>query len=108
MTAAFDEFGIASLDYCGGALRHGVLHDLVRRSDGADLRTTTVAQMISRHGIDARQAGRVRDTAQASFDVENYEQYVRVQAEAGMSQPLASMLRRRLYAEFTRTGITLV
>lgn len=33
---------------------------------------------------------------------------VRVQAEAGMSQPLASMLRRRLYAEFTRTGITLV
>ena len=50
----------------------------------------------------------MRDTAQASFDVENYEQYVRVQAEAGMSQPLASMLRRRLYAEFTRTGITLV
>ncbi|TXL65430.1 Ppx/GppA phosphatase family protein [Zeimonas arvi] len=68
MTAAFDEFGIDSLDYCGGALRHGVLHDLVRRSDGADLRTTTVAQMISRHGIDARQAGRVRDTALALFD----------------------------------------
>jgi len=68
MMAAFDEFGIAALDYCGGALRHGVLHDLIRRGDGADLRTTTVGQMMSRHGIDARQAGRVRDTALALFD----------------------------------------
>ncbi|MCM5571717.1 Ppx/GppA family phosphatase [Burkholderiaceae bacterium FT117] len=68
MLAAFDEFGIESLDYCGGALRHGVLHDLVGRAEGADPRVLTVRRMIERHGIDARHAARVRDTALALFD----------------------------------------
>lgn len=68
MMAAFDEFGIESLDYCDGALRHGVLHDLLGRNTGADQRSATVDQMIRRHDIDAPQAKRVRDTALALFD----------------------------------------
>ena len=52
MMAAFDEFGIESLDYCEGALRHGVLHDLLGRDTVADPRRLTVKRMIDRLGID--------------------------------------------------------
>jgi len=68
MMAAFDEFGIESLDYCDGALRHGVLHDLLGRNSGADQRNETVTRMVARHGVDAPQARRVRNTALALFD----------------------------------------
>lgn len=68
MMAAFDEFEIESLAYCEGALRHGVLHDLLDRSAGVDRRAGTVQRMIERHEIDAQHAPRVRDTALALFD----------------------------------------
>lgn len=68
MMAAFDELGIESMRYCNGALRHGVLHDLLGRSAGHDVRAVTVAQMLARHGIDRSHAQRVRDTALALFD----------------------------------------
>jgi exopolyphosphatase/guanosine-5'-triphosphate,3'-diphosphate pyrophosphatase len=54
MSAAFEELGIESMDYCDGALREGVLYDLLGRSSGADMRDVTVAQMIRRHGLDER------------------------------------------------------
>ncbi len=68
MLAAFEEFRLESIDYCGAALRHGVLHDLVGRSAGLDTRTETVGRLMDRHGIDARRAARLRDTALALFD----------------------------------------
>lgn len=52
MSAAFDEFGIRAMDYCDGALREGVLYDLLGRSSGADMREVTVARMVRRHGLD--------------------------------------------------------
>ena len=54
MSALFEELGIESLAYCDGALREGVLYDLLGRSSGADMRAITVAQMIRRHQLDAR------------------------------------------------------
>jgi exopolyphosphatase/guanosine-5'-triphosphate,3'-diphosphate pyrophosphatase len=68
MTAAFDEFGIGTMRYCGGALRHGVLHDLLGRGAGADPREATVSRMMGRLGIDTRHARRVCETALALFD----------------------------------------
>lgn len=68
MMAAFDELGIDSMRYCGGALRHGVLYDLLGRSEGRDTRAITVEQMLGRYGVDRRHAQRVRDTALALFD----------------------------------------
>lgn len=68
MMAVFDEFAIESLDYCDGALRHGVLHDLLDRNAGIDRRADTVQRMIERHEIDAQHASRVHDTALALFD----------------------------------------
>jgi len=54
MSAAFEEFGIATMRYCDGALREGVLYDLLGRSSGADMREVTVAQMVRRYGVDAK------------------------------------------------------
>ncbi len=68
MMAAFDELGIDSMRYCGGALRQGVLYDLLGRSEGRDARAITVEQMLARYGVDRRHAQRVRDTALALFD----------------------------------------
>ncbi len=68
MMAVFDELGVDSLRYCGGALRQGVLYDLLGRAEGRDVRTITIEQMLRRHGVDLRHAARVRDTALALFD----------------------------------------
>ena len=63
MSAAFEEFGIDALDYCDGALREGVLYDLLGRSTGADMREVTVAQMIRRHALDERHGAAVAQLA---------------------------------------------
>ena len=68
MMAAFDELGIDTMRYCGGALRQGVLYDMLGRSEGRDTRAITVEQMLARYGVDRRHARRVRDTALALFD----------------------------------------
>lgn len=68
MTAAFDELGIEAMRYCGGALRQGVLYDLLGRSEGRDMRTLTVERMLGRYGVDRHHARRVRDTALGLFD----------------------------------------
>jgi exopolyphosphatase/guanosine-5'-triphosphate,3'-diphosphate pyrophosphatase len=67
MGAAFEEFGIDALDYCDGALREGVLYDLLGRTTGADMREVTVAQMIRRHGLDERHGGAVAQLATALY-----------------------------------------
>lgn len=67
MTAVFDELGVESLRYCNGALRQGVLYDLLGRSAGTDMRDITVAQMIARYGADAPQGDRVAATSLALF-----------------------------------------
>jgi len=67
MSAAFEEFGIEELDYCDGALREGVLYDLLGRSSGADMREITVAQMSRRHGLDERHGRAVATLADTLY-----------------------------------------
>jgi exopolyphosphatase/guanosine-5'-triphosphate,3'-diphosphate pyrophosphatase len=67
MSAAFEEFGIGTMDYCDGALREGVLYDLLGRSTGADMRDVTVAQMIRRHELDERHGRAVATLAAALY-----------------------------------------
>ena len=52
MSAAFEELGVGSMQYCDGALREGVLYDLLGRSAGTDMREVTVARMLRRHALD--------------------------------------------------------
>jgi exopolyphosphatase/guanosine-5'-triphosphate,3'-diphosphate pyrophosphatase len=51
-----------------GALRHGVLYELLERDESvADMRTTTVARLAARFAVDPEQARRVGETAAALF-----------------------------------------
>ncbi|MFT4100191.1 MAG: Ppx/GppA phosphatase family protein [Burkholderiaceae bacterium] len=67
MTAVFEELGIESMAYCSGALRQGVLYDLLGRSHGADMREVTVARMVQRYGSGAQHGERVARTAVVLF-----------------------------------------
>ncbi|CAN5403984.1 exopolyphosphatase [soil metagenome] len=68
LRAVFDLLGIREMKVAQGALRHGVLYELLERDDSvADLRTATVARLAARFSVDAAQAKRVGDTASALF-----------------------------------------
>jgi exopolyphosphatase/guanosine-5'-triphosphate,3'-diphosphate pyrophosphatase len=68
MIAAFDEMGIESVRVADGALRHGVLYDLIGRVQHHDMREATVAQFMRRYHVDAAQAERVRTQALRIYD----------------------------------------
>lgn len=59
MYAAFCELGIEVLQPALGALREGVLHDLLGRSHHHDIRDATTQQFMRRYHVDMRQAERV-------------------------------------------------
>jgi len=59
MYAAFCELGVAHMQPALGALREGVLYDLLGRFHDRDMRNVTVQQFMRRYHVDARQASRV-------------------------------------------------
>ena len=63
MSAVFEELGIERMSYADGALRLGVLYDLLGRFHHHDMRDLTVAQFRRRYQIEADQAERVEATA---------------------------------------------
>jgi exopolyphosphatase/guanosine-5'-triphosphate,3'-diphosphate pyrophosphatase len=68
MIAVFDELGLPSIKVSEGALRHGVLYDLLGRVQHRDMREATVAQFLRRYHIDAAQAERVRNLSLTVYD----------------------------------------
>jgi exopolyphosphatase/guanosine-5'-triphosphate,3'-diphosphate pyrophosphatase len=68
MIAAFDALGLEAIKVSDGALRHGVLYDLLGRVQHRDMREATVAQFVRRYHIDAAQAERVRALAVTIYD----------------------------------------
>ena len=68
LRAVFDLLGIEQMNVAQGALRHGLLYELLERDEGvADLRSSTVARLAARFGADAAQAQRVGAAAAALF-----------------------------------------
>ncbi|MCK6406057.1 MAG: exopolyphosphatase [Rhodocyclaceae bacterium] len=63
MAAVFDELGLEHMTYADGALRLGVLYDLLGRFHHHDMRDATVEQFMRRYQVDHRQADRVGGTA---------------------------------------------
>jgi exopolyphosphatase/guanosine-5'-triphosphate,3'-diphosphate pyrophosphatase len=63
MLAVFKEFGLERMTFSDGALRLGVLYDLLGRYHHQDLRNATVQQFMRRYQVDASQAARVAATA---------------------------------------------
>jgi exopolyphosphatase / guanosine-5'-triphosphate,3'-diphosphate pyrophosphatase len=68
MSAVFDELGIEAMKVSDGALRHGVLYDLLGRVEHRDMREVTVEQFGRRYHVDAAQAERVRALALKIYD----------------------------------------
>ena len=63
MLAVFKAFGLERMTFSEGALRQGVLYDLLGRYHHQDLRNATVQQFMRRYQVDAAQAARVAATA---------------------------------------------
>ncbi|MBK7901381.1 MAG: exopolyphosphatase [Azonexus sp.] len=67
MGAVFEELGIEHMTYSDGALRLGVLYDLLGRFHHHDMRDATVRQFMRRYQVEADQAERVQETALAAW-----------------------------------------
>jgi len=59
MAAVFAVLGLDRMDVADGALRQGVLYDLLGRSQRQDMRDVTIEQFTQRYGVDRPQARRV-------------------------------------------------
>lgn len=59
----FESFGIREMHATSGALREGLIYDLLGRVQHQDVREATVQSLIGRYQIDATHARRVRETA---------------------------------------------
>ena len=68
MAGIFAELDIEQMNVTGGALREGVLHDLLGRFHHHDQRDATVTQFMRRYHVDMQQAARVEALALALFD----------------------------------------
>ena len=63
MNGIFAEFDIDSMTVADGALREGVLYDLLGRFHHQDMRNATVNQYMRRYHVDGQQANRVTKLA---------------------------------------------
>ena len=66
--ALIEELGISSMRVSDGALREGLLVDMVGRSQQEDIREHSIAELAERHRIDAAHAKRVSATAMRLYD----------------------------------------
>ena len=86
MVEAFDMLGIESVRVAEGALREGLLYDLLGRLTDEDARTRSVRAMEGRFHVDSAQADRVEATA--------LEFLRQVREPWGLEDPLAEMVLR--------------
>ena len=68
LSALMEELGIEAMKVSEGALRHGVLYDLLGRVEHRDMRDVTVAQFMRRYHVDAAQADRIRQLSLTIYD----------------------------------------
>ncbi len=66
--AIFEVMNIDKLAYSDGALREGVMYDLLGRFKHEDIRDRSVQALMGRYNADPKQAERVVNTAQQLFD----------------------------------------
>ena len=87
--AVFDVLEIDSLLYSDGALREGVMYDLLGRFQHEDIRDRSVQALMGRYNSDPKQAERVVQTAQQLFD--------NVAQKLNLTSDDSDLLRRAAY-----------
>ncbi len=68
LEAIFDALELQRMDHCDGALREGVLYDLLGRHHHEDVRERTLNSLMERYHVDNGQAARVERKALHAFD----------------------------------------
>lgn len=68
MAGIFAELGVDEMILANGAMRQGILYDMLGRFHHRDMRDTTVRQFAKRYHVDAQQARRVESLALELFD----------------------------------------
>ena len=68
LSAVFEGLGLGSMSISRGALREGLLYDLLGRIHHEDVRSRSVAEFAERFGVDGEHAGRVEQTALCLFE----------------------------------------
>lgn len=68
LEAIFDALELNRMDHCDGALREGVLFDLLGRHHHEDVRERTLNSLMERYHVDQGQAARVERKALHAFD----------------------------------------
>ncbi|VEG12289.1 exopolyphosphatase [Moraxella cuniculi] len=68
LIAIMQTLGIDELGYSDGALREGVMYDMLGRLNCEDVRDRSVAALAERYSVDAKQAARVMTRAARLFD----------------------------------------
>ncbi len=87
LRAVFGLLGIEQMEAAQGALRHGVLYDLLdREQDLTDLRSTSVKRLASKFSTDATQAQRVSKVSRHLF----------MMARAGLPAAASERFERKL------------
>lgn len=67
MSAVFEELELEHMDVTDGALRQGLLYDMLGRQHNDDMREITVAQFLHRYKIDTQHAEKVKVLAEMLF-----------------------------------------
>jgi len=67
LQAVFDELKLDSMTYSDGALREGVLYDMLGRFSHEDIRDRSAQALLARHHVDNKQAQRVAQTAETFY-----------------------------------------
>lgn len=68
LSGLFAELGIGQMNPAAGALREGILYDLLGRMSEHDMREETVAEFARRYHVDTKQAARVETLALQLLD----------------------------------------
>lgn len=67
LCAVFDAFDLEHMAASEGALREGLLHDLIGRTHRQDIRNKSIDSMANQYMVDQEQARRVMETVQNCF-----------------------------------------
>lgn len=89
LSAAMEALGIETLAYSDGALREGVMYDMLGRFASEDVRDRSVLALIKRYSVDKKQARQVVRTSRHLFK--------QVQDDLQLSNDDGDLLRRAAY-----------
>ena len=68
LSAIIEALDLDHIQISEGALREGIIYELIGRYQNQDIRNVTVADIATRYGVDQEQADKVATTAETLFD----------------------------------------